>query len=103
MIMQNAMSFKQECVLATFKKLEEPIGEDEYHITHFDLDSNGQGIGFGYELAHWHDVDSRFISRYGPRALPFSPELHGIIDDLVGRGAIKRNPNNPIELSYNGD
>jgi len=66
-------------------------------MIHQTMDFAGKGLGFNYELTHWQQVDSRFISGFG--AVPYSKELHEIIDRLVAQGKLRRNPASPIELS----
>ncbi len=88
---------KEEMVLVTFRRLERSIGEDRYHMIHQTMDSAGKGLGFEYELKHWQQVDPRFISNFG--AVPYSKELHEIVDKLVAQGKLRRNPESPIELN----
>ena len=69
-------------------------------MMNFILHQTGKGLELDYQLIHWHDIDGRFKSRFG--AVPYSPRLHRIIEGLIEKEQLKRNPQNPIELQYCG-
>lgn len=92
----DAMSREETLVLETFRRLGKPIGEDQYHMLHQVIDFAGRGLGFEYNLTYWNQVDARFTSQLG--AVPYSSRLHEIIEGLVERKQLQRNPKNPIEL-----
>jgi len=98
LVMEWSVDRKVEMVLDTFKRLEGSIGEDEYHMIHKNLDDSNRGLGFEYSLVFWRDVDEGFNSKYG--AVPFSSELHRIIEGLVSEGVLSRSPSDPIVLVY---
>ncbi len=97
----NTVSREETKVLETFRKLGRAIGEDEYHMINQTMDFAGRGLGFEYQLTRWHDIDEKFNSRLG--AVPYSSRLHNIIEGLVKKRRIRRNPSNPIELEYCGN
>lgn len=98
MTLPDTISREESVVLGTFKRLGRPMGEDVYHMLHQVMDLAGRGLGLEYQLTYWHDVDKGFNSIFG--TAPYSQRLHDIIESLVERGQLKRNPENPIELEY---
>jgi len=96
--MAEVLSKDEQDVLESLRKLNRTMGEDEYHMISSTLDSAGMGLGFEYELNYWEKVDERFRSRFG--AVPYSSRLHEIIEGLVEKGQVARNPDNPIEITY---
>lgn len=98
MAIPGTMDREEATVLETFKGMGKPVGEDEYHMINQTLDLAGKGLGFEYELTYWNDVDKAFNSRFG--AVPYSSRLHEIIEGLVKKGKLRRDPQNPIELEY---
>ena len=91
---------REKLVLETLKGLSKPIGEDEYHMIHKGLDATGRGLGFSYNLNYWEHFDERLKSKFG--AVPISPGLHKIVEELVEKGLVKRDPENPIMIEYSG-
>jgi hypothetical protein len=96
----ESLTKKETAVLETLRRFGKSMREDSYHITHELMDTAGAGLGFEYELTHWSDIDERFTSPIG--SVPYSPELHGIIEGLIKKGYLRRNPENPIEIEYCG-
>ncbi|MDD5193160.1 MAG: hypothetical protein PHF67_01095 [Candidatus Nanoarchaeia archaeon] len=99
MLVDESSGFTREerVVLTTLRK-KRKMREDEYHLLHSILDFSGMGIGFEYELRYWSDVDRRFRSVKG--AIPYSSELHEVIEGLIKKGMLERNLQDPIELMY---
>jgi len=88
----------EESVLVVLEQLGREIGEDEFHMMGSILEDSGAGLGLEYQLKYWYTVDSEFHSEFG--AVPYSPELHRIIETLVEQGKVERNPKDLIKISY---
>jgi len=99
--MVTGISDKERLVLETLIELGKPISEDKYHMMQSIMDDSGRGLGFRYELKYWNQVNGSYRSEFG--GVPFSQELHDIIEGLVERGLVARTSDNPIEISYQGD
>ena len=75
-----------------------PIREDRYHMILSITDHSGHDIGFDHKFTHREQLDPLFKSEYG--AVPYSQELHEIINELVKEGFVERGPDDPLLLKY---
>lgn len=75
-----------------------PISEKDLHMV-MSIAGNVTGDPvYKFEPKFWPDVDERFSGEGG--CLPFSRKLHDDIENLINKGFLERDEEDPLVLSY---
>ena len=100
----NGLEFlteEENCVLDLVKQVGTPIGEHEFHMI-VCISTNLSEVGiYNFEPMEWEMVDGKYKTGLG--GVPYSQELHKLVDSLVAKNYLSRDSNSPLIIDVTGN
>lgn len=89
-------AFVLECFKRGPKQQDQSLGEHEFHMVMSILqDISGDGLRYTFEPKCWEiHIDERYVT--GKGCLPYSAQLHSVVDSTVAKHYLARDLENPI-------
>ena len=88
---------EEETVMLLMKEVGRPIGEHEFHMIMKITQDLTKKTFYKFEFKYWEHVNENYKTGMG--TVPYSQKLHEQIDELVRKGYMKRDSDNPIVIS----
>ena len=92
----ETLTEEESVILDKFTSAGRSMAEDEVHMIANITQGSLEVELYRFEKVDWRDVDPRFTSSLD--YVPYSEQLHGVIESLVKKRYLKRDERNPIVL-----